>query len=143
MPLMPSPLSAVPNSLSRPAQPLGPMGGASFGGAPQGLGGIPPQQGPGGESSEPDLFQRVAMMITANPMWLQIFAGMGLREALEKTGKYVSKPHRSNEELSQQGFNVGMPGQTGVQDPAMMMRSIQPPGVPGLGPASMGGIRGV
>src|SRR5207248_434809 len=56
-----------------------------------------------------DLFQRVAKMATDNPMWVLLFAGMGLREALEKSGKYESKPHRSNAELGVAGPGGGAP----------------------------------
>lgn len=107
----------------------GPPGGLP-GGAPQGMsssgmggpmGGMTPQGGLAASmvngmnqaGGDMDLFQRVASMATNNPMWVLLFAGMGLREALEKSGKYESKPHRSNEELSQGGHAPGPGGPGG------------------------------
>ena len=143
MPLAPSPFSSVPGFLNRGAMPPV-MAGPPTGGAP-GAGGPPGSQVPGlmsgagadGDLSGPDLFQRVSLLLMdpqtkqLNPAAVLLFAGMGLREALEKSGKYTSKPHRSNEELSQQGVPVGMPGQTGMPSPDQMVRQLRPPSVSG------------
>lgn len=101
---------------------------------------VPPGQPPAGSSppgggpEEPDLFQRVAGLLTQHPQWLAIFAGMGMREALEKTGKYQSKPHRSNDELQQMGVQMGPAGQVGMPTPGSMAQNLQPPtpGPPGI-----------
>ena len=88
---------------------------------------------PGMDPQELDLFDRVAQLITKHPqLWLPIFAGMGMSKALEKTGKFVSKPHRSNEELGSQGYGTGQPGQTGMASPDQMLRSVQPPAMGGM-----------
>ena len=141
MPLAPSPFSSVPGFLNRGATPPV-MQGPPMGGAP-GAGGPPGSQVPGLMSggsdggSDLDLFQRVSLLLMdpqtkqLNPAAVLLFAGMGLREALEKSGKFVSKPHRSNDELSQQGVPVGMPGQTGMPSPDKMVRQLRPPSVPG------------
>jgi len=113
------------------------MGGAPGAGGPPGSQ-VPGQMLGGGDGQgDLDLFQRVSLLLMdpqtkqLNPAAVLLFAGMGLREALEKSGKFVSKPHRSNEELSQQGLPVGMPGQTGMPSPDQMMRSLQPPRIGG------------
>ena len=141
MPLAPSPFSSVPGFLNRGATPPVSVG-PPMGGSP-GAGGPPGSQVPGlmpgssSESSELDLFQRVSLLLMdpqtkqLNPAAVLLFAGMSLREALEKSGKYTSKPHRSNEELSQQGVPVGMPGQTGMPSPEQMIRQLRPVGVSG------------
>ena len=141
MPLAQSPFSSVPGFLNRGATPPVSVG-PPMGGSP-GAGGPPGSQVPGlmpgssSESSELDLFQRVSLLLMdpqtkqLNPAAVLLFAGMGLREALEKSGKYTSKPHRSNEELSQQGVPVGMPGQTGMPSPEQMIRQLRPVGVSG------------
>lgn len=111
--------------------------------APQGM---PPAglaaaaaQGMNGTGSDLDLFQRVAKMATDNPMWVLLFAGMGLREALEKSGKYESKPHRSNEQLAQTGYSGQQQGQSSGQgllaSPGGMAQQLPPgrPGLPGMG----------
>ena len=59
-------------------------------------------------------------------------AGLGFQRLLEKSGKFVEKPHRSNEELAQGGMNVGNPGQTGMPDQAEMMRQLRPPAMGGM-----------
>lgn len=137
MPQLASPFTSVPNAISRPAQPISPQVAAALsgGGGPP-AGNLPAPPGTSDPNEEPDLFQRVAQLITENPMWVLIFAGMGMREALEKTGKFVSKPHRSNEELASQGYNVGMAGQTGVPSQEQLARQLAPPtggaGMPGF-----------
>lgn len=66
-----------------------------------------------------DPFEKLVMMMMQIPqLWLPIFAGMGLVKALEKT----SKPHRSNAELSQQGYDVGQVGQTGLPDERQLVQ---------------------
>ena len=146
MPLAPSPFSSVPQFLNRPAMPIGLTGGPQIppgqsvpmpGGIPAGPPTQPPPGAGDGGPQEPDIFEKVVRLLMSNPMWMQIFAGMGMREALEKTGKFVSKPHRSNEELAGEGQNVGMPGQTGMPDMAQLMARLQPQSIPGMGPASM------
>lgn len=84
---------------------------------PPGLapGNMPGQGGPEDAMQGPDLFQKVAQYITDKPeLWILLFAGMGMREALEKTGKFRSKPHRANEQLAAQGYDTGTSGQTGI-----------------------------
>ena len=124
MPLTPSVLTSIPPGISRPATV--PLSLSGQGPAPAGPGqGVP--TGPEGEPQEPDLFEKVVRLVMSNPgLWLPMLAGMGMREALEKTGKYVSKPHRSNEELAAAGYNTGIPGQTGQPSPDQMQRSVQP-----------------
>ena len=150
MPLEGSPFTSVPPGIGRPATPPDPRmaallaaSGSAGGASPGSMPGAPGPQGEpfaDGPNGEPDLFQRVAMMILdpktkqINPALVLIFAGMGLREALEKSGKYVSKPHRSNEELASRGMDVGTPGQTGMPSPAQLTPSmpISPPKMPGF-----------
>ena len=141
MPLDPSPFSSVPGFLNRGATPPVSMG-IPGGGSP-GAGGPPGSQvpgimaGPQSDPSELDLFQRVSLLLMdpqtkqLNPAAVLLFAGMGLREALEKSGKFVSKPHRSNEELAEQGVPVGNPGQAGMPSPQQMVQQLRPPSVPG------------
>lgn len=132
MPL-PYGLTSIPNGIAGQAGPPA-VGGLPSGLSPQ-IRGFPPglsnmaMAGMGSAEERPDLFQRVAMLITQNPLWIAIFAGMGLREALEKSGRYESKPHRSNDELQQRGYEVGMPGQTGMQMPPMVQRPPMPGGI--------------
>lgn len=76
---------------------------------------------------QPDLFQRVAILLMQDPRWVYIMAGLGLSEALEKSGKYESKPHRSNQELASRGMDVGNVGQTGFTPPQEMIRQLSPP----------------
>jgi len=165
MPIMPSPYRAIPNFANPSGQTSGidpqmlaaamltqPPGAQSQGppGMTQGtLPGMPggvPQDPNAGQAPELDLFQKVAALLVdpqtkqLNDALVLIFAGMGLREALEKSGKFTSKPHRSNEELAQSGYDVGIPGQTGLASPQDMVRNLRPPAVAGMGPASMGGI---
>lgn len=151
-----SPMGAMPQ-----AAEMGPPGGGpglpSAGPPGGGGGGMVPGAGPynvSGPSTTPpnpmdpnnpdgemDLFQRVTQLIMdpstrqVNPIMLLIFAGMGVKEALEKTGKYASKPHRANEELAAMGFDVGTAGQTGMPSPQQMARKIEGPqggGMPGF-----------
>lgn len=122
------------------APPGGPPGGGEPLGLPPGMADvIPPQAPPMPQGdNEPDLFQKVTLLLMdpttkkINPEMLLLFAGMGLREALEKSGKFRSKPHRSNEELSTQGYDTGTAGQTGVPSPEQMQRSTAPPTSPGM-----------
>lgn len=86
---------------------------------------------------ELDIFQRVVSLMM-DPVTKQLhmpavllFAGMGAARALDKTGKFVSKPHRSNEELAQMGVPTGAPGQTGMPSP-QQMQPPTPPGMPGF-----------
>jgi len=124
MPYPPSEFAAVPQFVSQPAQPPG-----------QGPG--PDVPGPAPEKKEPDIFERVVLLIMSNPtFWVPMLAGLGLDEVFKKSGKFAIKPHRSNEELSQQGMQTGIPGQTGMPSPEQMVRQLRPPGIGGLGPAS-------
>lgn len=137
--------------LLQPTQPLPPGIGRSVSPpvgaqiAPPGVGGATPspispqmaqmaQAGAGAASGQPDLFQRVAQLMISDPKWILIMSGMGLREALEKSGKYESKPHRSSEELAAAGVPVGNPGQTGMTSPGQMVKQMQPPmpSIPGV-----------
>lgn len=81
-----------------------------------------------GEDKRIDPFEKLALMMMQAPqLWLPLFAGMGLVKALDKT----SKPHRSNTELAQQGFDVGNPGQTGLPSEEQMTREfMQVPNAP-------------
>lgn len=88
-----------------------------------------PPQGP--DQGMPDLFQRVAALMIKDPKWILIMAGMGLREALEKSGKYESKPHRSNQEIQAGGGDVGIPGQTGMPMPDQLVQQMGAPPIPG------------
>ncbi len=156
MPTLPSPFSAVPQFIQRPATPPqpgmqqgmppgqnpllaaiqamqsqpNPVTGAAPGGNAPSLPGMPdgaPGGGPQGpETGEPDIVQRLVTLMMSHPDWVKIFAGMGLRDALEKSGKFVSKPHRSNEELQGQGYPVGNPGQTGIAQPQDVIRNMMP-----------------
>lgn len=132
MPIQPSPISAVPNFLSRPAMPVG-LGGGPSQGLPPGS----PSQGadlPGGPSGqrEPDIVEKLVMIMMSNPQFfVPWMAGLGFQRLLEKSGKFAEKPHRSNEELAQGGMNVGNPGQTGMPDQAEMMRQLRPPAMGG------------
>ena len=128
MPIQPSPISAVPSFLSRPAMPVGLGGDSSQGAPPQGSG------LPGGpENREPDIVEKLVMIMMANPkFFVPWMAGLGFQRLLEKSGKFVEKPHRSNEELAQGGANVGNPGQTGMPDQAEMMRQLRPPAMGGM-----------
>lgn len=150
MPLQASPFTSVPNGISYPATP--PTSGqaaAALGGAPQGASpSMPPSpsdlvppgfQGmQGAGQAELDLFQKVVRLLMdqqsgqLNPALVLVFAGMGLADALEKSGKYTSKPHRSNEELATRGYNVGMQGQTGVPSPEQLVQKVQPPSMPSM-----------
>ena len=124
MPIQPSQLSAVPNFLSRPAMPVGLMGGPAQGPP----GGTPDLPGGAPENREPDIVEKLVMLMMANPQFfVPWMAGLGFQRLLEKSGKFVEKPHRSNEELAQGGMNVGNPGQTGMPDQAEMMRQLRPP----------------
>mgnify|MGYP003394697557 CR=1 FL=1 len=109
-----------------------PPAGTTPPGMSQGM--APPSPGGGGAASAPpemDIFQRVVSLLLSHPMMLPIFAGMGLRDALEKAGKFSTKPHRSNEELASQGYNVGNPGQTGMAAPGELVRQLSPGMPPG------------
>lgn len=147
MPIPSSPYTSVPNGISFPAQP--PMPGMA--GAMTGQPGVNPDvaagltneisapPGMGQPPQEQDLFERVIKLLMdpqtkqLNVAGVLLMAGMGLREALEKSGKYgVSKPHRSNEELATSGYNVGIPGQTGQPSPEQLSRQAAPPSPPGM-----------
>lgn len=153
MPLQASPFTPLPSFISQPAQSMqgsmtppgmpqmGPPG-AQVPPPPGGPGGGLPSSNPlenmaasgmGGAAEEPDLFQRVASLMTQNPMWVLLFAGMGMREALEKTGKYKSNPHRSNQENQAAGYDVGTPGQTGMPNEDQLAKQAMPPGMPQMG----------
>ena len=124
MPYDASPYSSVPQFLSQPAQPPVQAGQGQF---PDMPGGAP-------EAREPDIFERVVMLIMSNPtFWVPMLAGLGLDEVFKKSGKFSVKPHRSNEELAQQGMPTGIPGQTGQPSPEQLLRQIRPPGMPQLG----------
>lgn len=132
----------------------GPGGpGAGPGGPPPGAPPSPPMQPGAGPYNVPapdpmaqdpnaeaemDLFQRVTQLIMdpstkqMNPQMLLLFAGMGLREALEKSGKFVSKPHRSNQELQGMGIDTGMPGQTGMPNPQQLAQKAEAPSMGGM-----------
>lgn len=84
------------------------------------------QMGAQQAGSMPDLFQRVAMLMQQDPQWILIMAGLGLAQALEKSGKYESKPHRSNQELAANGQPVPNQGQTGMQTPDQMIQGAMP-----------------
>lgn len=150
MPLLASPFTSVPPGVSRPADPVTAAQAAQILGIPgdQGVAAIPPGFGvpPGladlvqpptqpqtaGDREELDLLQRVVRLVMdpesrqLKPEWILILAGMGLREALEKSGKYREKPHRSNEELARLGYDVGIPGQTGLASPDQLRRQVSP-----------------
>lgn len=113
MPLAPSPYMAAPSFVGQPAMP---PGAADLGESPSG----------------PDLFDQLVLLIMSNPQWRDIFAGIGIAEALKKKGKTGEKPHRSNEELGQAGVPTGVPGQTGLPSPDQMVRGLQPGMPPGL-----------
>ena len=126
--------AAMPQTL--PAGLGGPASQASPAGmVPQGMSGISPEvlQEAAGGGQDLDLFQRVAKLLTDNPMWIMLFAGMGLKEALEKSGKYKSQPHRSNMDLASQGYDVKSAGQVGMPAPGELQRQtmpVMPPGAP-------------
>lgn len=140
--ITPPPASAAPPPMAGP-MPMGP--------SPIGVSSISPemeqaqmqQQMMG--SQELDLFQKVAMMMIdpqtkqINPLIAMFFAGMGAREALEKSGKFVSKPHRSNQELAALGYEAPNAGQANMPGPAQMAQQVRPPGV-GVPPPPMGGM---
>lgn len=157
MPLGPSPFSAVPMGIGRPAMgmppggpPMGPPGlmpgmppgmppGGPPGGAPPppppsggGMGsmGAIPSQPPGNgmpPGPESDLFDKIVGLLMKNPQMLPILAGVGMGELAKKAGKFETKPHRSNEELAGQGMPVGNPGQTGMATPQEMGHALRPP----------------
>ena len=139
MPLPPSMFSGVPQFLQQGALPP-PPGQPIAGGSP-GAGGPPgsPALGPQGMTPAPDdaegvdLFQKVAQLMSGpdSEKWTLLLAGWGMGNAIEATKRFRSKPHRGNDELAQQGFPVGNPGQTGMPDVAQMARQIQPPGAGG------------
>lgn len=155
MPIPGSPYTSVPPGLSYPATPLTPQGATAA--LAQMSGNVTPpgaqmapsvgdplsadplaglQQNSG--QDEMDLFQRVVLMLMnpqtqqLDPMKVLIFAGMGVSQALEKSGKFSSKPHRSNAELQESGMNVGIPGQTGLPDERQMVAQTASPPVPGM-----------
>lgn len=111
MPLAPSPYMSAPSFVGQPAMP-------------------PVVPGPGEGPQGPDLFDQLVLLIMSNPQWRDIFAGIGVAEALKKKGKTGEKPHRSNEELGQAGVPTGVPGQTGLSSPEQMIRGLQPAGLP-------------
>ena len=130
MPIQPSQLSAVPNFLSRPAMPVGLTGGPS---QEPNLPGGPGPTTSAPEGREPDSVEKLVMIMMANPQFfVPWMAGLGFQRLLEKSGKFVEKPHRSNEELAQGGANVGNPGQTGMPDQSEMMRQLRPPAMGGM-----------
>ena len=127
------PTSNIPPGIARPAMPPG-APGVTPPGAGGGMQLSPPldpnamaQLGAQSAAGMPDLFQRVAMLMIQDPQWVYIMAGLGLGQALEKSGKYESKPHRSNEELAAGGMNVGNQGQAGFTSPEQMVRQLPPP----------------
>ena len=155
MPVPGSPYTSVPPGISYPATTLTPQGAAMA--LAQMPGNVTPpgaqmspsmgdplsvdplagvQQSPGQE--EMDLFQRVVLMLMnpqtqqLDPMKVLIFAGMGVSQALEKSGKFSSKPHRSNAELQASGMDDGIPGQTGLPDERQMAAQTAPPAAPGM-----------
>jgi len=125
-PMMPSPPpGAVPGSVGA----MGSQPGA--GGGQPGM----DMMGP------PDLVDKLVrtMMGMPNidaPFGVAFMAGIGAKELLEKMGKFASKPHRSNAQLAQQGYDTGNVGQTGMPSPQEMGRNLQPPmPMPPGGPA--------
>jgi len=142
MPIPGSPYTSIPSGISQPAQTMDPGMVASMLGQPQqnpdvaaGLSNDLPNAP--SKSPEQDLFQRVVTLLMdpvtkqLNVVGILLMAGMGLKEALEKSGKYgVAKPHRSNEELMAGGYNVGNPGQAALSSPEQLTRQISPPSPP-------------
>lgn len=97
-------------------------------GGPPSYGALPLQQGQG---DVPDRLQQFIAFLSGNgfqlkPDILMLLAGVGANVLFENMGKPpMSKPHRSNQELSQQGYDTGNPNQIQTQDPAMMQRALQ------------------
>lgn len=130
---MPGPVSmfnALPSFAGRPATPPGAM--------PPGMGqmgstaGMPDVPGAAPEAREPDIIERLVLLMMKNPQfYIPWMAGLGFQRLLEKSGKFVEKPHRSNTELAGQGYPSGQPGQTGLPSPDQMVKGLRPPGLPG------------
>lgn len=125
-----SPYSSVPQFLNRPAVPVG-LGGApgvSMGPSQPDVPGAAP------EAREPDIVERLVLLMLKSPQFfVPWMAGLGFQRLLEKSGKFVEKPHRSNEELSQGGMDTGIAGQTGQPSPEQMTRMTMPQAMPRLG----------
>ena len=128
--LPPDSFTSIPPGIAHSVSPPGAGMGGPPGVGPQTGAPIDPamlaQLGASKAGEMPDLFQRVAMLMQQDPQWILIMAGLGLSQALEKSGKYESKPHRSNQEISATGQPVPNQGQTGMQTPDQMMQGSMP-----------------